>query len=118
MQELCALLDVEVASEILFLFLEYENAATPGSILHDISSSDGRIEALFVKDLDKFEMILQAYEYEQGLHHRLILLSCAAEHRPGHLQPFFDSTQGDNNCMHLCLTWRENTTRDRAEAGA
>ena len=40
-------------------------------------------EAKFVKDLDKFEMILQAHEYEKQ------------SERPGHLQEFFDSTDGE-----------------------
>lgn len=40
-------------------------------------------EAKFVKDLDKFEMILQAHEYEKQ------------SERPGHLQEFFDSTEGE-----------------------
>ncbi len=35
-----------------------------------------------MKDLDRFDMILQAYQYEQ------------AEHKPGFLQDFFDSTKG------------------------
>lgn len=39
------------ALEIQALWQEYENAAT--------------LEALFVKDLDKFEMIVQALEYEK-----------------------------------------------------
>jgi putative hydrolase of HD superfamily len=39
-------------------------------------------EARFVKDLDKFDMILQAYEYEQD------------EHRAGGLESFFASTRG------------------------
>lgn len=47
---------------------EYENETTP--------------EAKYVKDLDKFDMILQAFEYEQ------------AENTPMKLQEFFDSTNG------------------------
>lgn len=39
------------ALEIQALWLEYEHATTP--------------ESLFVKDLDKFEMIQQAFEYEK-----------------------------------------------------
>ena len=35
-----------------------------------------------MKDLDKFDMIFQAYEYEQ------------LENKPGSLQEFFDSTNG------------------------
>lgn len=39
-------------------------------------------EAKFVKDLDRFDMVMQAFEYEQK------------EQRPGFLQEFFDSTEG------------------------
>ncbi len=46
---------------------EYENATTP--------------EGKLVKDLDKFDMVLQAYEYE------------ISENRPKFLQEFFDSTK-------------------------
>ena len=41
------------AREFHSLWQEYEDGETA--------------EARFVKDLDKFEMILQAYEYEQGM---------------------------------------------------
>ena len=37
-----------------------------------------------MKDLDKFDMIFQAYEYEQ------------LENKPGSLQEFFDSTNGNS----------------------
>ena len=40
-------------------------------------------ESKFVKDLDRLDMVIQAYEYEQQ------------EQRPGFLQEFFDSTEGD-----------------------
>lgn len=40
-----------MAQEIVDLWQEYEDASSP--------------EALFVKDLDKFEMIVQALEYEK-----------------------------------------------------
>lgn len=40
-------------------------------------------ESIFVKDLDRLDMILQAHEYE-----------CDAQ-KPGWLQEFFDSTQGE-----------------------
>ena len=40
-------------------------------------------ESRFVKDLDRLDMVIQAYEYEQQ------------EQRPGFLQEFFDSTEGD-----------------------
>eukprot|EP01135_Chromosphaera_perkinsii_P009755 Nk52_evm20s1869 gene=Nk52_evmTU20s1869 len=56
------------AREFHDLWEEYEQNTTP--------------ESKFVKDLDKFEMILQAYEYEQ------------AENRHGELESFFASTKG------------------------
>ncbi|KAI7876452.1 hypothetical protein K492DRAFT_172545 [Lichtheimia hyalospora FSU 10163] len=55
-----------VAQEMVDLWQEYEDAKTP--------------EALLVKDLDKFEMIVQALEYEKS--------------DKKSLQSFFDSTQG------------------------
>ena len=66
--DLCAMVDEKVGSEIKDLFLEYENQET--------------VESKFVKDLDKFEMILQAYHYEQEVN------------KPGMLQEFFDSVDG------------------------
>ncbi|KAI8073369.1 HD domain-containing protein [Gongronella butleri] len=58
--------DAPGAIEMVDLWLEYEQCKTP--------------EALLVKDLDKFEMIVQALEYEKS---------------DGKvLQSFFDSTQG------------------------
>ncbi len=54
-----------------FNLQEYESESTP--------------EACFVKDLDKFEMILQAHQYEQD------------QKGHGELQDFFNSTQGNNN---------------------
>lgn len=50
------------------LFQEYEEQKTP--------------EAQFVKELDRFDMVLQAFEYEKQ------------ENRAGALQQFFDSTKG------------------------
>ncbi|GAB5592033.1 hypothetical protein Unana1_06933 [Umbelopsis nana] len=58
--------DQPVAQEIAQLWQEYEDAATP--------------EALLVKDLDKFEMIVQALEYEKSDNKKL--------------QSFFNSTKG------------------------
>jgi len=49
-----------VAEEIYQLWLEYEENKTN--------------EAKFVKDLDKFEMIVQAFEYEKGARFTLLLL--------------------------------------------
>ncbi|XP_060067404.1 5'-deoxynucleotidase HDDC2-like [Ylistrum balloti] len=68
MQHITSLVGEEVSQEILCLWKEYESQSTA--------------EARFVKDLDKFEMILQATEYEQ------------LETRPKALQEFFDSTNG------------------------
>ncbi|KAJ1969523.1 hypothetical protein H4R35_006115, partial [Dimargaris xerosporica] len=52
MTRICALLgDSPAAVEMAGLWHEYEACETP--------------EARLVKDLDKFEMIVQAYEYEQ-----------------------------------------------------
>ena len=42
----------QVGAELLGLWKEYEDGSTP--------------EACLVKDLDKFDMIFQAYEYEKG----------------------------------------------------
>ena len=59
-------------------------------------------EARVVKDLDKFDMILQAYEYEQGIvepcrsgkDRHLCIRVCIVDSRTGALQEFFDSTDG------------------------
>ncbi|KNE65175.1 hypothetical protein AMAG_10828 [Allomyces macrogynus ATCC 38327] len=68
--KLCSLLAPTslAETEIRALWHEYEDAATP--------------EALFVKDLDKFEMIVQAFEYEK------------ANPKLGPLNDFFKSTKG------------------------
>ena len=68
MQYLCNMVDKDVGKEMKDLFMEYENQETE--------------EAKFVKDLDKFEMILQAFHYEQELN------------KPGSLQEFFNSVEG------------------------
>ena len=60
------LVETAFANEIEALWKEYEEGTSP--------------EALLCKDIDKFEMIMQAYEYE-----------CAGY---GPLQSFFDSTRG------------------------
>ncbi|XP_014767681.1 5'-deoxynucleotidase HDDC2 [Octopus bimaculoides] len=57
-----------VGQEFFQLWQEYENVSSK--------------EAEYVKDLDKFEMVLQAYEYEQ------------LDRKPKSLQDFFDSTKG------------------------
>ncbi|KGL80929.1 HD domain-containing protein 2, partial [Tinamus guttatus] len=68
MQELTQLLSEDLRKEIYELWEEYENQSTA--------------EAKFVKELDRCEMILQAFEYEE------------LEKAPGRLQDFFDSTAG------------------------
>ncbi|CAG8471805.1 12606_t:CDS:2 [Acaulospora colombiana] len=57
------------SKEIFALWQEYEDATTN--------------EAKFVKDIDKFEMILQAYEYEQS--------------EDKDLEKFFENTMGKFN---------------------
>ena len=69
MDELCTMLgNEEMANELRDLFNEYE--------------AQESAEAIFVKDLDRFEMILQAKNYEDE------------ENKPGHLQEFFDGVRG------------------------
>jgi len=62
------LTDGSFGQEIVNLWEEYDAGLTP--------------EAKVVKDLDKFDMILQAFEYEQK------------EETPGRLEEFFESTKG------------------------
>ncbi|KAL0076636.1 HD domain-containing protein [Phycomyces blakesleeanus] len=77
--------DTDMAQEITGLWNEYEEAITP--------------EALLVKDLDKFEMIVQALEYEKS--------------DGKNLQSFFDSTQG--KFMHpVVKAWAEALYAERA----
>lgn len=60
-------------------------------------------EAIFVKDLDKFDMIFQAFEYERCEFHFLspsgvcVTNNCCitAQDRLKELQQFFDSTKGE-----------------------
>lgn len=76
--------------ELYGLWREYEDNATPGmpspwqSCAYTLPYTFTLIlsEARFVKDLDKFDMVLQAYEYEQD------------EGRAGDLESFFASTRG------------------------
>ncbi|GCC23721.1 5'-deoxynucleotidase HDDC2 [Chiloscyllium punctatum] len=67
MKHLTGLLSDEVGKEVLGLWEEYENQSS--------------IEAKYVKELDQFEMIMQAFEYEE------------LEKKPGRLQEFYDSTK-------------------------
>ncbi|CDS39404.1 Metal dependent phosphohydrolase HD region [Echinococcus multilocularis] len=65
---LCKELPPELGNELVSLWKEYEERKTP--------------EAVVCKDLDKFEMILQAYEYE------------LEAQKPGWLEEFFTATEG------------------------
>ncbi|ORY93436.1 HD domain-containing protein [Syncephalastrum racemosum] len=86
MQDFQALLgDTDTAREIAALWQEYEDASTK--------------EALLVKDLDKFEMIVQALEYEKSDNKSL--------------QGFFDSTQGKFNHPTV-KAWAEALYAERA----
>ncbi|MBN3276679.1 HDDC2 protein, partial [Polyodon spathula] len=78
MKHLTGLLSEDVQKEIYELWEEYECQSSP--------------EAKLVKELDQFEMILQAYEYED------------LEKTPGRLQEFFDSTKGlRTNLSFYCI---------------
>lgn len=68
MKDLGHLVDSVTENEFTGLWQEYEAQETP--------------ESQAVKDLDKFDMILQAHEYEVRMED------------PGKLQEFFDSTNG------------------------
>mmetsp|Transcript_22481 Transcript_22481/g.66948 ORF Transcript_22481/g.66948 Transcript_22481/m.66948 type:complete len:126 (-) Transcript_22481:222-599(-) len=80
--------DSGAAGEVASLWHEYEGASTP--------------EAQLVKDFDKLEMIVQAYEYERS--------------QDGmHLQEFFDSTAGKFKTP-LGRAWAEELIQRRAAA--
>lgn len=66
MTKIAEMVPERVGKELVELWEEYEKGETP--------------EARAVKQLDKFDMIAQAHEYEQD------------HNRPGGLQEFFDST--------------------------
>ncbi|XP_070533361.1 5'-deoxynucleotidase HDDC2-like [Ptychodera flava] len=68
MERLSGLVTADIGREIYSLWEEYEFQSSK--------------EARLVKELDRFEMILQAHEYEQD------------EKRFGELQDFFESTKG------------------------
>ncbi|XP_062890345.1 HD domain-containing protein 2 [Mobula hypostoma] len=87
MKCLTALLNNDASKEIQELWQEYENQSSN--------------EAKYVKELDRFEMIAQAFEYEE------------MEEKPGHLQEFFDSTKGKfSHPEILQLVTTLNTERD------
>lgn len=66
--ELVAHLPEEIGKTMVDIYMEYEKQESP--------------EARFVKDLDRFDMLLTAALYERS------------ENRYGRLQDFFDSTEG------------------------
>ncbi|XP_055289884.1 5'-deoxynucleotidase HDDC2 [Moschus berezovskii] len=68
MKQLTQLLPEDLQKELYELWEEYETQSSA--------------EAKFVKQLDQYEMVLQASEYED------------LENKPGRLQDFFDSTAG------------------------
>ncbi|VDP90888.1 unnamed protein product [Echinostoma caproni] len=69
MDKLCKLIPKENADEILHLWQEYNAQSSP--------------EAVLCKDFDKFEMLVQAYEYEKETQ------------EPNKLNEFFESTLGE-----------------------
>ena len=92
MEHLSNLVGEEVGKEFFSLWLEYEEQQTE--------------EAKFVKDLDRFEMILQAHEYEES----------EAKSGTGWLQEFFDFTK-DKFQHPLVKDWVQqlNTLRDQTK---
>ena len=86
MEHMITLVGKGAGSEIMELWKEYSERKTP--------------EAKFVKDLDRFEMILQAFEYEK------------AEENVGRLQDFFESTKG--KFQHpMVIKWVEELYEQR-----
>lgn len=71
MKKIVNLLGSKQGEYVYELYKEYESKETK--------------EAKFVKELDRFDMVLQAYEYERN------------QNRPGTLQEFFDNTRGKFN---------------------
>lgn len=80
-----------LGTEIYEFWQEYEKASSP--------------EAKYVKDFDKFEMILQAYEYETGITCFIVCFLClfsillfsahsSTSAQNMKLQQFYDSTNG------------------------
>jgi len=79
----------EIAAEIVELFTDYEQKRTK--------------EAQLVADFDKFEMIVQADEYEQE--------------QDMELQEFFDSTEGKFRTDLVC-SWDAELRQQRGERQA
>ncbi|PRD29567.1 UNVERIFIED_CONTAM: hddc2 [Trichonephila clavipes] len=88
MERLCSLVGEKVGKEFLNLYKEYEEQQTT--------------EAKTVKDLDKFDMILQAFEYEKQSNFSLSL------------QDFFNSTEGTFQ-NPLVLKWVEELKLKRSK---
>ncbi|RKP25495.1 HD domain-containing protein [Syncephalis pseudoplumigaleata] len=94
--------NTEQANEIYALWQEYEEARTD--------------EALFVKDLDKYEMIVQALEYEKGKRASMAMprLMRASTAQGATLDSFFDSTLG--RFQHpLVRGWVNELMQERAQ---
>ncbi|KAL5015532.1 hypothetical protein ScPMuIL_009802 [Solemya velum] len=91
MKYICGLLSDELGMELFNLWEDYEYMRSR--------------EAIFVKDLDKFDMILQAHEYEQ------------LGKRSGDLQEFFDGTKGKFQTTQV-QEWAEELDRVRMKSGA
>jgi len=87
MQQIRSTLGSEVGDVLFELWSEYENASTK--------------EAKLVKDFDKFEMIMQAYEYE------------TAQNIP--LDSFFETTKGRFNHPEV-LQWVDTLYKKRGKA--
>nr|XP_055041553.1 HD domain-containing protein 2 [Misgurnus anguillicaudatus] len=94
MMHITGLLEDGLRKEIYNLWEEYENQSTP--------------EAKLVKELDQLEMIIQAHEYEE------------LEGKPGRLQEFFTSTEGNfrhPEVLGLVKSLNEERARHIAEKG-
>ncbi|XP_048729257.2 5'-deoxynucleotidase HDDC2-like isoform X2 [Ostrea edulis] len=89
MKHICSLVPEEVGNELYELWEDYEFQRSA--------------EAMFVKDLDKFEMILQAHEYEK------------LSNSPGKLQEFFDSTKGKFKTEQV-KEWVEKLNTERSSS--
>ncbi|XP_072499322.1 5'-deoxynucleotidase HDDC2 [Notamacropus eugenii] len=92
MKRLTQLLSEDVRKEIYNLWEEYENQSSA--------------EAKFVKQLDQCEMILQAFEYED------------LENKPGRLQEFYDSTEGNFSHPEIVQLVSELTAERNAKITA
>lgn len=88
MDHIKTLVPEKVGTELYQLWQEYDSGSSA--------------EAMVVKDLDKFDMILQAYEYEQE------------ECRTGALQEFFDSTDGKFNTAEV-KGWVDELKTERSK---